>query len=42
MRFEFRPKINSTLSLSILNNMKTHELQLLENDIFVLGNTIIF
>jgi len=35
-------RINSTLSMSILNEMKTREVKLLENDIFISGNTSIF
>jgi len=34
-------RINSSLSPSILNEMKTREVQLLENNIFILGNTTI-
>jgi len=30
-------QISSTVSLSILNNMKIREVQLLENDIFISG-----
>jgi len=34
-------RINSSLSISIVNEIKTREVQLLENDIFTSGNTTI-